>query len=81
MFLAITMGGSGTAPAFTAAFGANVIRKSLIPGTVRDHGGSLSGPSCGQETAMTLGKELIDPIRSHSQWYPSSCFLSLYPDW
>ncbi len=26
------MGGSGTGPAFSAAYGANVIRKSLIPG-------------------------------------------------
>ena len=32
MVLAITMGGSGTAPAFSASYGANVIRKSLIPG-------------------------------------------------
>jgi len=32
MLLAITMGGSGTAPAFSASFGANVIRKSIIPG-------------------------------------------------
>jgi len=32
MFLAIKMGGSGTAPAFSAAYDANIIRKSLIPG-------------------------------------------------
>lgn len=32
MFLAINMGGSGTSPAFSAAYGANVIKKSLIPG-------------------------------------------------
>lgn len=32
MFLAINMGGSGTAPSFSAAFGANLIRKDLIPG-------------------------------------------------
>ena len=32
MLLAMTMGGSGTAPAFSAAYGANLIRKSLIPG-------------------------------------------------
>ena len=31
MFLAVNMGGSGTAPAFSAAYGANIIRKSLIP--------------------------------------------------
>ncbi|MFZ5939400.1 MAG: inorganic phosphate transporter [Bacteroidota bacterium] len=32
MFLAINMGGSGTAPAFSSAYGAGVIRKNLIPG-------------------------------------------------
>ena len=32
MFLAINMGGSGTAPSFSAAYGANLIRKDLIPG-------------------------------------------------
>ncbi len=32
MFLAINMGGSGTAPAFSSAYGANLIRKDLIPG-------------------------------------------------
>jgi len=32
MFLAINMGGSGTAPSFSAAYGANIIRKNLIPG-------------------------------------------------
>ena len=32
MFLAITMGGSGTSPSFSAAYGANLIRKDLIPG-------------------------------------------------
>ena len=31
-FLAINMGGSGTAPSFSAAHGSNVIRKDLIPG-------------------------------------------------
>lgn len=32
MFLAINMGGSGTAPAFSAAYGANVLKRTLIPG-------------------------------------------------
>jgi sulfate permease len=32
MFLAINMGGSGTAPAFAVAYGANMIRRDLIPG-------------------------------------------------
>ncbi len=32
IFLAINMGASGTAPAFSAAYGANLIRKDMIPG-------------------------------------------------
>ena len=32
MFLALNMGGSGTAPSFSAAFGARLLRKDLIPG-------------------------------------------------
>lgn len=32
MFLAVNMGGSGTAPSFSAAYGAGLIRKDLIPG-------------------------------------------------
>ncbi len=32
MFLAVNMGGSGTAPAFSVAYGSNLIRRSLIPG-------------------------------------------------
>lgn len=32
MFLAINMGGSGTAPAFSVAYGAQLIRKELVPG-------------------------------------------------
>jgi len=31
MFLAINMGGSGTTPSFSAAYGANIVRKDLIP--------------------------------------------------
>jgi sulfate permease len=60
MFLAVTMGGSGTAPAFSAAYGANVIRKSLIPGLFGIMvflGAILAGKS----TATTVGKELLNP--------------------
>jgi len=32
IFLAINMGASGTAPSFSAAYGANLIPRSLIPG-------------------------------------------------
>lgn len=60
MFLAITMGGSGTGPAFSAAYGANVLRKSLIPGLfgVMVFLGALLA---GKGTATTMGKELLDP--------------------
>ena len=60
MFLAITMGGSGTAPSFSAAYGANVIRKNLIPGLFGIMvflGAILAGKS----TATTIGKELLAP--------------------
>ncbi len=60
MFLAIKMGGSGTAPAFSAAYGANVIRKSLIPGLfgVMVFLGAIIA---GKGTAATMGKGLLAP--------------------
>ena len=60
MFLAMTMGGSGTAPAFSAAYGANVLRKSLIPGLfgIMVFIGAIVA---GKGTATTIGKELLDP--------------------
>ncbi len=60
MFLAITMGGSGTAPAFSAAYGANVIKKSLIPGLfgIMVFLGALIA---GKATATTMGKGLLAP--------------------
>ncbi len=60
MFLAINMGGSGTAPAFSAAYGANVIKTSLIPGLfgVAVFVGAIIG---GKETAKTIAKGLLDP--------------------
>ncbi len=60
IFLAINMGGSGTAPAFSAAYGANIIRKGLIPGLfgVMVFIGAIVG---GKETAKTVGKGLLDP--------------------
>jgi len=60
MFLAINMGGSGTAPSFSAAYGSNVMRKSLIPGlfgiTV-----FLGAIIAGKATATTLGTGLLAP--------------------
>ncbi|MFH0866603.1 MAG: anion permease [Bacteroidota bacterium] len=60
MFLAINMGGSGTAPAFSAAFGANVINRNLIPGLfgIMVFTGAIFA---GKETTATLGKGIINP--------------------
>jgi len=60
MFLAITMGGSGTAPAFSAAYGANIIRKSLIPGLFGIMV-FLGAIIAGKGTASTMGKGLLEP--------------------
>jgi sulfate permease len=60
MFLAVTMGGSGTAPAFSAAYGANVVRKSIIPGLfgIMVFIGAIVA---GKGTATTMGKGLLAP--------------------
>ncbi len=60
MFLAVNMGGSGTAPAFSAAYGARILKRSLIPGLfgVAVFLGAVVG---GKETAKTIGKGLLDP--------------------
>jgi sulfate permease len=60
LFLAITMGGSGTAPAFSAAYGANVIRKSLIPGLFGIMV-FLGAIIAGKGTATTVGKDILSP--------------------
>ena len=60
MFLAINMGGSGTGPAFSAAYGANIIRKSLIPGLFGIMV-FLGAIIAGKGTATTIGKEILDP--------------------
>lgn len=60
MFLAINMGGSGTGPSFSAAYGANVVGKNLIPGLF----GLmvfLGAIIAGKSTATTIGKEILDP--------------------
>jgi len=58
LFLAINMGGSGTGPAFSAAYGANVVKKSIIPGLfgLMVFLGALFA---GRQTAETVGKGLI----------------------
>ncbi|MBE9469440.1 MAG: inorganic phosphate transporter [Bacteroidetes bacterium] len=60
MFLAINMGGSGTAPAFSAAYGANIIRKNLIPGLFGIMV-FLGAIIAGKGTATTMGKGLLSP--------------------
>lgn len=60
MFLAVTMGGSGTGPAFSAAYGANVVRKSLIPGLFGIMV-FLGAIIAGKGTATTMGKGLLAP--------------------
>ncbi|WP_372756924.1 anion permease [Mariniflexile sp.] len=59
MFLAVTMGGSGTAPAFSAAYGANVIKRTMIPGLfgIMVLTGALIA---GSEVSLTLGKGLLE---------------------
>jgi sulfate permease len=60
MILAVTMGGSGTAPAFSAAYGADVIRKSLIPGLFGIMV-FLGAVIAGKGTATTVGTGLLNP--------------------
>lgn len=59
MFLAINMGGSGTAPAFSAAYGANVLKRGIIPGLfgIMVLAGALIA---GKEVSLTLGKGLLE---------------------
>ncbi|GIZ15223.1 inorganic phosphate transporter [Capnocytophaga catalasegens] len=59
MALAITMGGSGTAPAFSASYGANVIRKGLIPG-IFGMAVFVGAILAGKETASTMGKGILE---------------------
>ncbi|UII26732.1 inorganic phosphate transporter [Fulvivirga maritima] len=59
MFLAINMGGSGTAPAFSAAYGAHVIKRTVIPGLfgLMVLAGALLA---GKEVSLTLGEGLLN---------------------
>ena len=60
VFLSINMGGSGTAPSFSAAYGANIIKRSMIPGLFGIMV-FLGAILAGRNTAVTIGKELISP--------------------
>ncbi|BDD06722.1 inorganic phosphate transporter [Aureibacter tunicatorum] len=73
MFLAINMGGSGTSPSFSAAYGANVIKKSMIPGLfgLMVLAGALIA---GKEVSLTLGKGLLE----HSFFTPLNTSIILF---
>lgn len=60
VFLAINMGGTSISPAFSAAYGANVIRRSAIPGLFGIMV-FLGAMIAGKGTSATLGKDLISP--------------------
>ncbi len=59
MFLAVNMGGSGTAPAFSAAYGAQVLKRSVIPGLfgIMVLAGALIA---GKEVSLTLGSGILE---------------------
>lgn len=59
MFLAVNMGASGTSPSFSAAYGAGVLKKTLIPGLFGIMV-LLGALIAGKEVSMTLGKGLLD---------------------
>lgn len=58
MFMAINMGGSGTAPSFSAAYGSDIIRKDLIPGIfgLFVFAGAILA---GKKVVLTIGKGII----------------------
>ena len=58
MFLAINMGGSGTSPSFSAAYGSNVIGKHLIPalfGIFVLFGAIVAG----RKVVLTIGRGIL----------------------
>ncbi|MBW7848433.1 MAG: inorganic phosphate transporter [Bacteroidales bacterium] len=58
IFLSINMGGSGTAPSFSAAYGANLIPRALIPGLfgIMVFVGAIVA---GKNVAFTLGRGIV----------------------
>ena len=58
MLLAMTMGGSGTAPSFSASYGANVIQKTVIPG-IFGVMVFLGAFIAGKSTANTMGSGIL----------------------
>ena len=58
MFLAINMGGSGTAPSFSAAYGSNIIKKNMIPGIFGIFV-FLGAIIAGENVAKTIGGSIV----------------------
>ena len=58
MFLAINMGGSGTAPSFAVAYGAQLIRKDRIPGIFGIFV-FLGAIIAGKKVALTIGRDIL----------------------
>ena len=65
IFLAINMGGSGTAPAFAAAYGAGVIRRGSIPGLF-GFMVLLGALIAGKKVALTLGVGFLPETATNS---------------
>ncbi|HMM11084.1 MAG TPA: inorganic phosphate transporter [Bacteroidales bacterium] len=75
IFLAINMGASGTAPSFSAAYGANLIPRSLIPGLfgIMVLVGALL---FGKNVAKTLGGSIL-PVEHMTVMVTSIIMLSV----
>lgn len=58
IFLAFNMGASGTAPSFAAAYGANLVRRELIPGIFGVFV-ILGGLLAGGKVVKTIGGEIV----------------------
>ena len=58
MFMALNMGASGTAPAFSAAYGSNILRLETIPGLFGIFV-FLGAILAGSKVVKTLGKGIL----------------------
>lgn len=58
MFLSVNMGASGTVPAFSAAYGANIIKRFAIPGVFGIFV-LIGALVAGKKVGITMGKELM----------------------
>ncbi|MCK4639389.1 MAG: anion permease, partial [Bacteroidales bacterium] len=58
MFLAMNMGGSGTSPSFSVAYGSNIIRRFAIPGLFGIFV-FIGAIIAGKKTALTMGKGIM----------------------